>query len=146
MMTDPPAWLLADGRVVLEQRGAVQAILAAEAVLRADRRNGRAPGRDLADLATVLADALPPLAAVLPEVQQCWSAMHAEAGLAPGVPAARFWLPVREVASLTGVTERGVRWACTTGHLRACRTPAGTWAIDPASVEQWRSRRGRTAA
>jgi hypothetical protein len=45
-VADPPAWLLADGCVVLEQRGAVQALLAVEAVLRSDRRNGRAPGPD----------------------------------------------------------------------------------------------------
>jgi hypothetical protein len=80
-MANPPAWLLADGRVVLERRGAVQAALALEAALRCDRRNGRAPGRDLAVLAAVLLTAVPQLTAILPEVQRCWSVMCAEAGL-----------------------------------------------------------------
>jgi hypothetical protein len=53
-MANPPAWLLADGRVVLERRGAVQTALALEAALRCERRNSRAPGRDLAVLAAVL--------------------------------------------------------------------------------------------
>jgi hypothetical protein len=146
MRADPPAWLLADGRVVLERRGAVLAVLALEAALRSDRRNGRAPGRDLVVLGSVLAAAVPRLAAQLPEVQQCWSAGCAEAGLLPQAPASRFWLTVPEVARLGGITERGVRWACGAGHLRARRTPAGAWAIDPASIAVWRARRGRTAA
>jgi hypothetical protein len=146
MMADPPAWLLADGRVVLEQHGAAVAMLALEAALRADRRNGRAPRRDLVVLASVLAAAVPRLAAQLPEVQQCRSMACAEAGLVPEAPVDRFWVTVPEVARLCGITERGVRWACTAGHLRARRTPAGTWAIDPASIAVWRSRRGRTAA
>jgi hypothetical protein len=146
MMTDPPAWLLADGRVVLERGGAVLAVLALEAALRSDRRNGRAPGRDLVVLGSVLAAAVPRRAAQLPEVQQCWSAVCAEAGLAAQAPVSRFWLTVPEVARLGGITERGVRWACAAGHVRACRTPAGRWAIDPASAEEWRARRGTTAA
>jgi hypothetical protein len=143
---DPPAWLLPDGRVVLEPHGAAQAVLAVEAALRSDRRNGRPPGPDLAGLAAVLAEALPPLAAVLPEVRWCWSAKRAEAGLAPVAGPGRFWLPVREVAARTGATERGVRSACAAGRVRACQTPAGRWLVDPASAEEWRARRGRRAA
>ena len=140
-MADPPAWLLADGHVVLERRGAVLAALALEAALRSDRRNGRAPGRDLAALAAVLAAAVPPLAAILPEVQRCWSAARAEAGLQPEAPVSRFWWSVPETARHCGASERGVRWACTAGHLRARRTPAGRWAIDPASADDWRRAR-----
>src|SRR2546421_1021756 len=103
-MADPPAWLLAGGRVVLERHGAAQAILAVEAVLRSDRRNGRPPGPDLAGLAAVLAEALPLLAPQLPEERRCWSAKHAEAGLVAVARLGRFSLPVREVAVITGVT------------------------------------------
>ena len=146
-MTDQPAWLLPDGRMVLEPRGASLCGLAVEAALRADRRNGRPPGRDLAILAAVLAAAVPELATVLPEVRGCWSAAGAEAGLAGRAPAGRFWLSSRQVAALTGATDRGVRWACTTGRLRATRTPAGTWAIHPGAVDDWRaSRASRPAA
>jgi hypothetical protein len=145
-MADPPAWLLPDGRVVLEPHGAVQAVLAVEAALRSAYRNGRPPGQDLAGLAAVLAEALPPLAEVLPEVRRCWSAKYAEAGLVPVADPGRFWLPVREVAAMTGATARGVRWACTAGHVRARQTPAGRWLVDPASAEEWRTRRGTTAA
>jgi hypothetical protein len=145
-MTDPVAWLLPGGCVVLEPRGAAAAALALEAALRADRRNGRPPGRDLAILAAVLAAAVPHLAAVLPEVRGCWSAAGAEAELARRAPAGRFWLSSREVAALTGATDRGVRWACTTGRLRATRTPAGTWAIHPGAVNEWRARRASRPA
>lgn len=145
-MTDQPAWLLADGRVVLERHGVARAALAVEAALRSDRRNGRPPVRDVAIMAAVLAAAVPQLAAVLPEVQECWSAARAEGGLAGWAPAGRFWLSSREVASLTGATDRGVRWACTTGRLRATRTPAGTWAIPPGAVDDWRARRARRPA
>ena len=140
-MADSPAWLLADARVVLERRGAVQAALALEAAMRSDRRNGRAPGRDLAILATVLGAAVPSLAAILPEVQRCWSAAHAEAGLQPEPPVSRFWWSVPETARHCGASERGVRWACTVGRLRAHRTPAGRWAIDPVSADDWKRAR-----
>ena len=145
-MADPVAWLLPDGRVVLERPGAGQAALAVEAALRSDRRNGRPPGRDLAILAAVLAAAVPQVAAVLPEVRGCWSAARAEAGLARRAPGGRFWLSSREVAALTGTTDRGVRWACTTGRLRATRTPAGTWAIPPGAADDWRARRASKPA
>ena len=102
LMADVPAWLLADGRVVLERRGAVLAVLVLEAALRSDRRNGRALGRDLVVLASVLAAAVPRLAAQLPEVQQCWSAVCAEAGLAPQAPVSRFCLTVPEIAPAEG--------------------------------------------
>ena len=58
-MTDQPAWLLADGRVVLERHGVARAALAVEAALRSDRRNGRPPVRDVAIMAAVLAAAVP---------------------------------------------------------------------------------------
>ena len=140
--------LLPDGTVQRKPSStrAAQAILAVEAVLRSDRRNGRPPGPDLAGLAPVLAEALPLLAAQLPEVRRCWSAKHAEAGLVPVAGPGRFWLPVREVAAITGATDRGVRWACTAGHVRARQTPAGRWLIDPVSAEEWRARRGRREA
>jgi hypothetical protein len=101
-MTDQPAWLLPDGRVVLERRGASLCVLALEAAVRSDRRNGRPPGRDLVRLAAVLAAAVQRLAAVLPEVQECWSAARAEAGLARRVAAGRFWLSSRQVEPSPG--------------------------------------------
>ncbi len=134
-------------RVLLERaEGTALAELGRIGVEPAERRNGRPPGRDLAILAAVLAAAVPELATVLPEVRGCWSAAGAEAGLAGRAPAGRFWLSSREVAALTGATDRGVRWACTTGRLRATRTPAGAWAIHPGGVDEWRARRASRPA
>jgi hypothetical protein len=130
---------------MLEPRGVQLVMLAVEVVLRDGRRNGRAPSRDLRDLAAALAVAAPDVAARLPEVAKSWSAVSVEAGFGPGAPARGGWLSVPEAARVCGITDRGVRWACAEGRLHARRTPAGRWVIDSASAEDYGRRRGRAS-
>jgi hypothetical protein len=65
-MTDRPARLRDDGRVVLEPEGSAPVACALKAALRSAQRNGRAPDDPLRWLASMLALAAPSTAAHLP--------------------------------------------------------------------------------
>jgi hypothetical protein len=161
MTTDPPARLLGPGSVLLTGPGVRLALVMAEAVLRSERRNGRAPAAVLVHLAQVLALAAPQdalrlpelLRAAGPEVAHACSAARAEAGLAAaagsGAPSGRERLSTQEAARVLGITDRGVRWLCQAGRLRAARHPVtGVWAIEATSVtvyRWWRQAREQAA-
>jgi hypothetical protein len=160
--TDPPARLLGPGRVLLTGTGVRLAACMAEAVLRSERRNGRAPAAGLARLAQVLALAAPAEALRLPEllrvagpeVAYACSAAQAEAELAAAAgrdaPWQRGQAGIAEAAQSLGITRRGARWLCQAGRLRAARNRVtGAWQIDRASIAayaRWREAgRGQAA-
>lgn len=56
----------------------------------------------------------------------------------PPVRAERNWVSTAQAATITGLTQRGVREACKRGRLKAERV-GGQWSIDTASAKQYRA-------
>lgn len=56
----------------------------------------------------------------------------------PVVRSARDWISTSQAATITGLSERGVRDACKRGRLKAERV-GGQWNIDTISAKQYRA-------
>lgn len=148
--------LLLDDGVALSRRGCALVVLMAETTLARWFAQGGEPSQDVRDLVVAVAMAAPEATAGLsaifrhePELASYCSAQRAELELA-GSADRRYKLAVplggdrsvmdtREVATLLGITDRGVRQACQRGRVSgAQRSPVtGEWLIPARSAAWW---------
>jgi hypothetical protein len=148
-----PAYLGADGRVVLEPEGAALCALALEAVLRSSRPNGMTPGGQLLRLAEVLALASPDIAARLtclrrialgetlpPQVSALGETPSPRPSPRPASSVVTDGLmSAREAAQQSGYTIQGVRQAIYRGSLDATWDRAAhRWWIGRHAFGEWR--------
>ena len=138
--------------VLLPERHAELAAYAVEAALRANRRNGGTPNGELRQLASMLASAVPSIAAHFPALlaaagPEVAAAVKAKARGTAGSAAGTRPVPLAssEAARIAGVTSRAVRAACAAGQLAGRKSRVtGAWMITPAALDEWR--RARNAA
>lgn len=149
------AWLLDDGRVLLEPSGAALCAMALDAALRSRQRNGRAPDDRLRWVASVLGLAAPDTAVHLPALLATAgpevAATVRERAVVVAVTVAtgeasqascsetEDWLTTAQVARLSGRTTHGVRAACRRGRLAAGKDETGEWRISRQAAAEWRT-------